>query len=72
MTGGYVDSHDLDKMLKTPTRKMAESCLYSQLIYWFQVGTEDMGGDYSGKMPIELVSYFPRIRDIAEDYGCDI
>lgn len=72
MTGGYVDSEDLDKMLKTPTRKMAESCLLHQIQYWFQAGTEDMGGDNCNKMPIDLVDEFPRIIEIAEDYCCDI
>ncbi len=72
MTGGYVDSEDLDKLLKSPTKKTAESVLWSQITYWFQVGTEAGCGDYDGMMPIELVDEFPRIREIAEDYGCDI
>ena len=71
MTGGYVDSHDLDAMLKTPTKKMAEFCLYRQITYWFQVGTEE-GGDHSNMSSLQLVEEFPKIRDIAERYDCDI
>lgn len=72
MTGGYVDSEDLDRMLKTPTRKMAERCLSSQITYWFQVGTEDGCGDCCGMMPIDLVDEFPEIIEIAERHYCDI
>ena len=73
MTGGYVDSEDLDKLLKSPSRKTAEGVLWSQRNYWFQVGTEGgAGGDYCGMMPVELVDEFPRIAEIAEEYNFDI
>ena len=71
MTGGYVDSEDLDEMLKTPTKKTAENCLLRQINYWFEVGTES-GGKNGGMSALDLVDEFPRIREIAEEYGCDI
>ena len=71
MTGGYVDSEDLDKMLKSPTKKTAENCLYNQIVYWFDVGTED-SGEYGGMSALELVDEFPEIREIAERQYCDI
>lgn len=43
MTGGYEDQNDLARMLKTPTKSMAAKCLTSQIIYWFERGTEDGG-----------------------------
>ena len=73
MTGGYVDSEDLDKMLKTPSKKMASKCLKHQIYYWFQVGTESgAGGCDAGKTPSELVDDYPEIIDIAERYFCEI
>ena len=65
MTGGYVDSEDLDTLLKSPSKKTAERICWRQIDYWFQVGTED------GQSASDLVDEFPRIRVIADDYGCD-
>ena len=44
MTGGYVDSEDLKKMLARPTKWQATECLESQIAYWFEVGSESWQG----------------------------
>lgn len=63
MTGGYVDSEDLERMLKTPTKKMAASCMTRQIDHWFSVGTESCG-------PSEhFINSDSEVRDIAERYG---
>lgn len=41
MTGGYEDQCDLERMLMTPTKRMAAKCLSSQVEYWFQAGPTD-------------------------------
>ena len=47
MTGAYVDSEDLAKMLAKPTKKTAMECLVSQIDYWFRAGPEDVRCDRS-------------------------
>lgn len=66
MTGGYVDSEDLKRMLKNPNKSTAEMCLDNQIRYWFQVGTE------GGLNPISLVDEYPKIQDIADRYCINI
>ena len=44
MTGGYVDQDDLDKLLKSPTKRTATACYVSQIKYWFQIGPDDQFG----------------------------
>lgn len=34
MTGGYVDSEDLEELLKKPTKATAKNCLNRQIDYW--------------------------------------
>lgn len=63
MTGGYVDQEDLDRMLKTPTKKMAAKCMTDQINYWFQTGTESCGSSQ------QFIDSDPDVRDIAERYG---
>lgn len=43
MTGGYVDSDDLEKLLKRPTKTAARDCYVDQIYYWFEAGPEDHG-----------------------------
>jgi hypothetical protein len=62
MTGGYVDQGDLEKLLRSPTKYMARVCLIRQIVYWFEVGTDD-------KVPIDVSD--PRLLQIAERHGCD-
>lgn len=58
MTGGYVDSEDLKKLLRTPTRATARDCLCSQIAFWFQNGPATA----PGHIPWDD----PRVREIAE------
>lgn len=69
MTGGYVDSEDLDKLLKSPTRATANQCLESQIDYWFQVGPDPDAGKTNLDVQTILDSD-ERVREIAERYGC--
>jgi hypothetical protein len=66
MTGGYVDQEDLCKLLKSPTKATAKSCLLNQIEYWFDAGTEE----YNCIMDTErLLRKYPQARPIAEKYG---
>lgn len=67
MTGAYVDSEDLDKMLKTPTKKMATECLCSQISHWFVSGF-DRGDSYRQEAQSMINSDF-KVREIAERHG---
>jgi len=62
MTGGYVDSQDLEALLESPTKNTAKRCYIDQIHYWFQVGTED------GQSAKELAEEFPEIKSIAKRY----
>lgn len=53
MTGGYVDSHDLDKLLRSPTKKTAKNAYGAQIDRWFTVGTE-FPTDYKDKKLDEI------------------
>jgi len=72
MTGGYVDSKDLKRLLDSPTKTTAKCCLMDQIRYWFQVGPED--GDFSPRtwesveLP-RLLAAHPWLAEIAERYG---
>lgn len=56
MTGAYVDQGDLDKLLRSPTKKTAQECLESQIAYWFQVGPDP----FQDKGPFSL--FIPQIK----------
>lgn len=65
MTGGYVDSEDLELLLKTPTKATAVRCLSRQIDYWFQVGPDLLGisqTDWQND---------PRVHAIIRRYGCE-
>lgn len=64
MSGGYVDQEDLDKLLKSPTKRTAKDCLCSQIVYWFQIGPDR--GDSHGQDTAPLIENDPTVRDIAE------
>ena len=68
MTGGYVDSEDLHKLLSSPTKSTAANILCAQIEYWFQVGP-DMG-DSHGSDAQEQINNDPLVKDIAERHGC--
>lgn len=65
MTGGYVDSDDLDRLLRNPTKATARDCLIDQITYWFQTGPDSMG--YA---PIDRDD--PILIEIADRYGEEI
>lgn len=43
MTGAYEDQHDLEELLKSPTKATAARLLRRQIEYWFDRGTDDGG-----------------------------
>ncbi len=65
MTGGYVDQDDLNRMLKSPTKKTAVYCMKRQMEYWFQAGPDgfEVSRDYKA-----LCEEFPRIEQIRIKY----
>ena len=65
MTGGYVDSEDLDRLLKNPSKATAKQCLSKQIDYWFDAGIEP-STEHKGKTIFDLVEEFPKIEEIAE------
>lgn len=67
MTGDYVDSEDMEKLLKSPTKATARKCLISQIEYWFRIGP-DLAFAKTGREEREAD---PRVLEIAERYECD-
>lgn len=61
MTGGYVDSEDLDRLLRSPTKSTARACYVDQIEYWFDVGPEDKDPDTWRRDP--------KVREIAERHN---
>jgi hypothetical protein len=68
MTGGYVDSEDLDRLLKSPTKATARKCLIDQIVYWFHVGFD---GEHPGIFS-EAARCDPIVLEIAERYFCEM
>jgi hypothetical protein len=66
MTGGYEDQYDLDKLIRSPTKRTAKKCLCSQIQYWFQAGPDD-DGKYGGAS--KYIAADKRVREIAERHG---
>jgi hypothetical protein len=67
MTGGYVDSEDLTRLLRSPTKATARSCLMNQIEFWFQNGPDTTGGHGRRPDPDD-----PRLVEIAERYDHDL
>ncbi|MCK5133208.1 MAG: hypothetical protein KAR40_13785 [Candidatus Sabulitectum sp.] len=65
MSGGYVDQEDLDRLLKSPTKKTAEKCLIRQIVYWFEVGMDKF--DYPGSFD-DCAKEHPEILAIKKRY----
>lgn len=63
MTGGYVDSDDLKKLLQSPTKVTARECYIDQIYRWFAVGPADGSTAWRND---------PEVMRIADRYGCDI
>lgn len=71
MTGGYVDSEDLEMLLKKPTKATAKMCLWRQLDYWFQAGME-YSNEHERKTIEDLIEEYPKIETIADKYDIDL
>mgnify|MGYP003647414122 FL=1 len=71
MTGGYVDSHDLDRLLEKPNKATAKSCMRCQIDYWFDSGLE-YNHEHKRKSVYDLLEEFPRIEEIAERHFKDL
>jgi len=72
MTGGYVDQEDLNRLLASPTKKTARNCFISQIVYWFQSGTETRCfGAREISKPSDIKLDHPEIIEIAERYNCE-
>jgi len=64
MTGGYQDSDDLERLLKTPTKAKAALIYHDQIEYWFTAGPDRSVGE-SGWLTD------PEVERIAERHMCD-
>ena len=59
MTGGYVESDDLERLLVNPTKATARQCYEDQIAYWFQAGPDKL-------TPCDGWQDDPEVRAIAE------
>ena len=71
MTGGYVGSEDLEKLLERPTRTQARDCLARQIAYWLEAGPDDHTARQEGWTPRQ-VRADPTVRDIAARFASGI
>lgn len=71
MTGGYVDSEDLDELLKSPSKATAKKCLSRQIDYWFSIGIQ-YDVSHKGKDIYNLIEDYPKIKGIAERHYVDV
>lgn len=71
MTGGYVDSEDLEALLKKPSKSTAKKCLVCQINYWFDAGIE-YSNEHKGKTVFDLINEYPEILVIADRYLKDL
>lgn len=69
MTGGYVDQDDLDRLLRNPTKKVAASCLCSQIDHWFSVGPSAECGPWDYRT---LAAEYPELEEIRERHCVDV
>ena len=66
MTGGYVDQHDLWRLLENPSKTTARKCYEDQIQYWFESGCDEMAF-----RPDSIDWTDSMIREIAERHGID-
>ncbi|MGY2573172.1 hypothetical protein [Vibrio sp. C8] len=71
MTGGYVDSEDLDELLRKPTKGTAKWCLSRQIDYWFAKGIQ-YSNEHKGKSIFDLIEEYPLIEEIADRNCADL
>ena len=66
MTGAYVDSDDLERLLKNPAKTTARQCYADQIRYWFEAGPDPSnngdGRDWRSD---------PIVSAISDRYGCE-
>lgn len=86
MTGGYVESDDMEKLLKTPTAAMAVACISCQINHWFSAGPDMsvlsmrggsnmkalMRGKTGQQAALLLCESDPRVEEIRERYGAEV
>lgn len=67
MTGGYTDSEDLERLLKSPNKSTARKCLVQQIQYWLETGTEE---ERLRRCSLsDIVDNHPEVGPIADRYG---
>ncbi len=64
MTGAYVDSDDLARLLTRPTKATARDCYCRQITYWFQSGPDGIN------CSMDWITD-PAVHEIAERHGCE-
>lgn len=67
MTGGYVDSDDLKKLLESPTKATAAKCYKTQIGYWLEVGPEGITDSM-----VEQIASDLRVTRIGVRIGADM
>lgn len=71
MTGAYEDQHDLDRLLRSPSKYTAKKCLIRQIEYWFQAGPDVSANYFKSKRELErLIESDPEVMRIGEKYFC--
>jgi len=69
MTGGYVESEDLIKLLKSPSRATAKDCLKRQIKYWLEKGPDFNFINGGVKTYQEICEEYPIVRKIENRYA---
>lgn len=69
MTGGYVESDDLDLMLESPSKTTARYCYISQIEYWFSRGPGESCDSEQAKSELKhLLETDEKVREIRARY----
>ena len=73
MTGGYVDSDDLERLLRKPTKVTAREVYHDQILYWLGVGPERKGvSREEHRRNLERAVDDRKVRRIAYRHGEDL
>ncbi len=67
MTGSYVDSEDLARLLRSPTKTTARDCYCRQIRYWFQAGPDRNWGSSNADWRDD-----PKVKQIARRHDLGI
>ena len=68
MTNGYVESFDLFKLLRNPSKATAAVCYRDQIAYWFEKGPTDSGKGRLMDLAIDTLDD-PNMKEIAARHG---